>query len=92
LRPALAGTPLQNDLMELWSLLHFLMPHVFHSHAQFQGWFSNPLTGMVEGAASVNAALVGRLHSVLRPFVLRRMKSVRAFAAARARRASTRHL
>ena len=63
--------------MELWSLMHFLMPHIFHSHAAFQDWFSNPLTGMVEGAAAVNAALVGRLHAVLRPFVLRRMKHVR---------------
>lgn len=72
-----AGTPLQNDLMELWSLMHFLMPHIFHSHAAFQDWFSNPLTGMVEGASAVNSALVGRLHAVLRPFVLRRMKQVR---------------
>ena len=31
-----AGTPLQNDLMELWSLMHFLMPQVFSSHAQFK--------------------------------------------------------
>jgi SNF2 family DNA or RNA helicase len=67
---------LQNDLMELWSLMHFLMPHIFHSHAQFQGWFSNPLTGMVEGAAAVNSALVSRLHAVLRPFMLRRLKQV----------------
>jgi SNF2 family DNA or RNA helicase len=66
----------QNDLMELWSLMHFLMPHIFHSHAQFQGWFSNPLTGMVEGAAAVNSALVSRLHAVLRPFMLRRLKQV----------------
>jgi E1A-binding protein p400 len=35
----------QNDLMELWSLMHFLMPAVFASHAQFKDWFSNPLTG-----------------------------------------------
>ena len=33
-----AGTPLQNDLMELWSLMHFLMPQVFSSHAQFKVW------------------------------------------------------
>jgi SNF2 family DNA or RNA helicase len=33
-RLLLTGTPLQNDLMELWSLMHFLMPHVFHSHDQ----------------------------------------------------------
>jgi helicase SWR1 len=31
----LTGTPLQNDLMELWSLMHFLMPHVFQSHQEF---------------------------------------------------------
>jgi SNF2 family DNA or RNA helicase len=75
-RLLITGTPLQNDLMELWSLMHFLMPHIFHSHAQFQDWFSNPLTGMVEGAAAINTVLVGRLHSVLRPFVLRRLKQV----------------
>lgn len=68
---------MQNDLMELWSLMHFLMPHIFHSHAQFQDWFSNPLTGMVEGAAAVSTALVARLHAVLRPFMLRRLKQVR---------------
>lgn len=42
-RLLLTGTPLQNDLMELWSLMHFLMPHVFHSHDQVrfqrgEGW------------------------------------------------------
>jgi hypothetical protein len=57
--------------MELWSLMHFLMPHVFASHQQFKDWFSNPLTGMVEGSQDVNRALVERLHSVLRPFLLR---------------------
>jgi hypothetical protein len=35
-RLLLTGTPLQNDLMELWSLMHFLMPHVFQSHAEFK--------------------------------------------------------
>lgn len=40
--------------MELWSLMHFLMPQVFGSHAQFKDWFSNPLTGMVEGSAEVS--------------------------------------
>ncbi len=49
-----AGTPLQNDLMELWSLMHFLMPALFASHADFKDWFSNPLNGMVEGEQAVN--------------------------------------
>ena len=61
--------------MELWSLMHFLMPHVFQSHSEFKNWFSSPLTGMVEGGEGVNMGLVNRLHGVLRPFLLRRLKS-----------------
>ena len=74
-RLLITGTPLQNDLMELWSLMHFLMPHVFQSHSEFKNWFSSPLTGMVEGGGGVNMDLVSRLHGVLRPFLLRRLKS-----------------
>ncbi|XP_073261735.1 protein PHOTOPERIOD-INDEPENDENT EARLY FLOWERING 1 isoform X3 [Populus alba] len=73
-RILLTGTPLQNDLMELWSLMHFLMPHVFQSHQEFKDWFSNPITGMVEGQERVNKEVVDRLHNVLRPFILRRLK------------------
>ena len=54
--------------------MHFLMPAVFASHDQFKSWFSNPLTGMVEGQQAVNKDIVGRLHNVLRPFLLRRLK------------------
>jgi ATP-dependent DNA helicase len=35
----LSGTPLQNNLGELWSLLNFLLPDVFNDMADFQGWF-----------------------------------------------------
>ncbi|CAK7357000.1 unnamed protein product [Dovyalis caffra] len=73
-RILLTGTPLQNDLMELWSLMHFLMPHIFQSHQEFKDWFSNPITGMVEGQERVNKEVVDRLHNVLRPFILRRLK------------------
>ncbi|XP_012570467.1 protein PHOTOPERIOD-INDEPENDENT EARLY FLOWERING 1 isoform X2 [Cicer arietinum] len=73
-RILLTGTPLQNDLMELWSLMHFLMPHVFQSHQEFKDWFSNPISGMVEGEEKVNKEVVDRLHNVLRPFLLRRLK------------------
>ena len=51
------------------------MPHVFESHKDFKEWFSNPLTGMVEGSADYNDQLIQRLHKVLRPFLLRRLKS-----------------
>ncbi|KAL0487589.1 hypothetical protein AKO1_000280, partial [Acrasis kona] len=73
-RLLLTGTPLQNNVMELWSLMHFLMPSIFQSHSEFKEWFSNPVAGMVEGTQAVNEHLVSRLHSVLRPFLLRRLK------------------
>lgn len=73
-RLLLTGTPLQNNLMELWSLMHFLMPHIFRSRKEFSYWFSNPLASMVEGNKSVNNDLIGRLHSIMRPFLLRRLK------------------
>ncbi|VDK31297.1 unnamed protein product [Gongylonema pulchrum] len=74
-RLLLTGTPLQNSLMELWSLMHFLMPAIFASHNDFKDWFSNPLTDMMEGNAEWNASLIQRLHKVLRPFILRRLKT-----------------
>lgn len=45
--------------------MHFLMPHVFQSHREFKEWFSNPLTGMIEGSQEYNEGLVKRLHKVL---------------------------
>ncbi|XP_053674373.1 helicase domino [Anopheles nili] len=74
-RLLLTGTPLQNNLMELWSLMHFLMPHVFQSHREFKEWFSNPMSGMIEGNSEYNETIIKRLHKVLRPFLLRRLKS-----------------
>ena len=63
-RLLLTGTPLQNSLMELWSLMHFLMPHVFQSHREFKEWFANPLTGMIEGSSEYNESIIMRLHKV----------------------------
>ena len=75
-RLLLTGTPLQNNLIELWSLLHFLMPAIFTSHLEFQEWFSDPLTKAIESssAESVDSNLVSRLHALIRPFLLRRLK------------------
>ena len=50
--------------------MHFLMPHLFRSQAEFRTWFAAPLAQLVEGGApaatGVDAALVRRLHAVLR--------------------------
>jgi len=73
-RLLLTGTPLQNSLMELWALMHFLMPHIFTNRAEFSYWFSNPLNNMIENNSSINRGLIRRLHSIMRPFLLRRLK------------------
>ncbi|KAH9256247.1 hypothetical protein BASA81_005468 [Batrachochytrium salamandrivorans] len=76
-RLLITGTPLQNSLMELWSLMHFLMPHVFRSQHEFRHWFSNPLQAIVESTETKNgstSAAVKRLHAIMRPFILRRLK------------------
>lgn len=59
-RLLLTGTPLQNNLMELWSLMHFLMPNVFESHQQFKEWFGSPVND-VRPTAYLAAAAAGRL-------------------------------
>ena len=81
-RLLLSGTPLQNNLLELWSLLHFLLPDLFSSLAQFQSWFDFDEVDLdaAGGQAHVLNAerdhrLVSKLHTILRPFVLRRTKS-----------------
>ncbi|TSK22479.1 SWI/SNF-related matrix-associated actin-dependent regulator of chromatin subfamily A member 5 [Bagarius yarrelli] len=67
-RLLLTGTPLQNNLHELWALLNFLLPDVFNSSEDFDAWFdTNNCLGDQE--------LVERLHTVLRPFLLRRIKA-----------------
>lgn len=44
-----AGTPLQNNLSELWSLLNFLLPDVFKNLADFESWFD--FSGVGEAGA-----------------------------------------
>lgn len=72
-RLLLTGTPLQNSLLELWSLMHFLMPAVFASHSEFREWFA-PVAAADDGGAG-SERLVRRLHQLLRPFLLRRLKA-----------------
>ncbi|XP_075395283.1 SWI/SNF-related matrix-associated actin-dependent regulator of chromatin subfamily A member 1 isoform X1 [Tenrec ecaudatus] len=67
-RLLLTGTPLQNNLHELWALLNFLLPEVFHSADEFDSWFD---TKNCLG----DQKLVERLHAVLKPFLLRRIKT-----------------
>ncbi|CAM9751517.1 unnamed protein product, partial [Heterosigma akashiwo] len=91
-RVLLTGTPLQNNLPELWALLNFLLPTIFNSVDTFDQWFSQPFAKF-GGAAAAPAEgggeggegdvltqeerllIINRLHTVLRPFMLRRVKA-----------------
>merc|ERR1712223_313251 len=76
-RLLLTGTPLQNKLPELWSLLNFLLPSIFKACNTFEQWFNAPfaITGeKVELNEEETILIIRRLHKVLRPFLLRRLK------------------
>lgn len=64
-RLMLTGTPLQNDLHELWSLLEFMLPDLFE-------------TGDVDLKKLLNSGdtdLISRMKSIMGPFILRRLKA-----------------
>lgn len=67
-RLLITGTPLQNNLHELWALLNFLLPEIFSSAETFDEWFQ------ISGDNDQHE-VVQQLHKVLRPFLLRRLKS-----------------
>ncbi|EPS25201.1 hypothetical protein PDE_00133 [Penicillium oxalicum 114-2] len=78
-RLLITGTPLQNNISELWSLLHFLLPEVFNDLKSFESWFdfSSVLddTGKAEVIERRKRNLVTTMHSILKPFLLRRVKT-----------------
>jgi ATP-dependent DNA helicase len=78
-RLLLTGTPIQNTLDELWSLLNFCSPAIFDDLEVFQSWFDFKNIGhdtKVEDILSTEEQnrIVTKMHEILRPFVLRRLK------------------
>lgn len=84
-RLLLTGTPLQNNIDELWSLLYFLMPAGFAGEGRIAGLeeftmaLKNPTSQILDqGRQQLDAEaqkIVKKLHEVLRPYLLRRLKS-----------------
>ncbi|KAK2630199.1 hypothetical protein QTJ16_001019 [Diplocarpon rosae] len=78
-RLILTGTPLQNNLPELWALLNFVLPTIFKSVKSFDEWFNTPFANTggqdkMELTEEEQILVIRRLHKVLRPFLLRRLK------------------
>lgn len=73
-RLLLTGTPVQNSMQELWALLHFIMPSLFDSHDEFSEWFSKDIESHAENKGTLNEHQLRRLHMILKPFMLRRIK------------------
>ncbi|KAF2231096.1 SWI/SNF chromatin remodeling complex component [Viridothelium virens] len=79
-RLLITGTPLQNNLTELWSLLHFLMPDIFDKLESFESWFDFSALKERHGYEQIlseerRRSLVSSLHAILKPFLLRRVKA-----------------
>ncbi|KAK9235186.1 SNF2 family N-terminal domain-containing protein [Lipomyces kononenkoae] len=78
-RLILTGTPLQNNLAELWAMLNFVLPKIFNSVKSFDEWFNTPFANTggqdkMELSEEETLLIIRRLHKVLRPFLLRRLK------------------
>jgi ATP-dependent DNA helicase len=83
-RLLLSGTPIQNTLDELWSLLNFVNPQIFDDLTVFQSWFGFKDIGQKKQGSTTESDVlveerknqtVTKLHEILRPFLLRRIKT-----------------
>merc|ERR1711871_306236 len=79
-RLLLSGTPIQNTLEELWSLPNFVNPQIFDDLAVFQSWFGFRNIGQETQVDDIvddesKDRIVSKLHEILRPFLLRRVKA-----------------
>jgi SWI/SNF-related matrix-associated actin-dependent regulator of chromatin subfamily A member 5 len=67
-RLIITGTPLQNNLKELWALLHFLAPRLFNDSESFDAWFDT-------ASGHQDANVMSNLHKILAPLMIRRLKA-----------------
>lgn len=80
-RLLITGTPLQNNLHELWALLNFILPDVFGDSQAFDQWFNHDThdthdkSHTNDDTHDKSEDVVAKLHKVLQPFLLRRIKA-----------------
>ena len=70
-RLVLTGTPIENSVSDLWSIMDYLMPGYLGGHDAFRSGYELPIAAGGEGAAAPQAKLRRKLH----PFLLRRLKT-----------------
>ncbi|MGL5956563.1 MAG: DEAD/DEAH box helicase [Brevinema sp.] len=68
---AVSGTPLENNISELWSIFDFVMPGFLGSHKYFQKHFEDPLQGF---DIQKRKDTLDRLYQFCHPFIIRRTK------------------
>ncbi|KAH8359116.1 hypothetical protein KR093_004461, partial [Drosophila rubida] len=78
-RLILSGTPIQNNVLELWSLFDFLMPGFLGTEKQFMQRYSRPILASRDAKSSAKEQEAGvlameALHRQVLPFLLRRVK------------------
>lgn len=73
-RLVLTSEPLKNSVAALWSLLQFLMPHLFKSYTEIKDWFARSLGSLIEGSPDYNDHMIKKLQKTIQTFVLRREK------------------
>jgi SWI/SNF-related matrix-associated actin-dependent regulator of chromatin subfamily A member 5 len=70
----MTGTPLSNDLHELWSLLNFILPEIFHEARVFDDIYSAVESLRGEEKQRLQIEIAEKIHRVLAPFMMRRTK------------------
>ena len=78
-RLILSGTPIQNNVLELWSLFDFLMPGFLGTERYFNERFAKPIAASRNSKSSSSeqsdgALALDALHKQVLPFLLRRLK------------------